>query len=179
MRARRDALSSEEQRALSREICERLGNLETVEKAPMIAAYLATAREANLDEAIARWLSMKTIVVPSLGLKPRFDTLESLEKVRTNARGWRIPLSETKIAAHECEVILVPGLAFDMAGNRLGQGGGWYDRTLERSRQKGRPLVIGICFSCQIIETVPCEKHDARMDFVVTEDRVLDCGEEK
>lgn len=169
MRARRNAISSEERSALSRCICEHLRDLEALHRAPVVAAYLATRHEADLDEAVEWWLENKTVAVPAPGLKPRFDMVQSLENVRINARGLRVPVSERKIAAHEASVILVPGLAFDSGGNRLGQGGGWYDRTLERARHKGAPLVIGVAFECQIVPSVPHENHDARMDYLVTE----------
>jgi 5-formyltetrahydrofolate cyclo-ligase len=176
MRARRNAISTEEQSALSHQICEHLRGFPRLQSASVVAAYLATRHEASLDEAITLWLENKTVGVPAVGLKPRFDILEDLQNVRTNARGLRVPLSERKIASHEADVILVPGLAFDLNGNRLGQGGGWYDRTLERARQKGAPLVIGVTFECQIVEAVPHENHDARIDYLVTETgiRVLD-----
>lgn len=174
MRARRNALSVEQGADFSRRIGERLRAMESVRNAETIAAYLATLHETSLDEAILRWLHEKTVVVPSLGLKPRFDVLESLENVKTNARGLRVPLSNRKIAAPEIGVIVVPALAFDFHGNRLGQGGGWYDRVLDRARDKGKPLVIGVGFEVQIVESVPCNERDQSVDFIVTEDRVLD-----
>lgn len=169
MRLRRNALSIEDNRALSHQICEHLRGFQTLQNASVVAAYLATRHEVSLDEAIAFWLQDKTVAAPAPGLKPRFDVLQNLENVRTNARGLRVPMAERKIAAHEFDIILVPGLAFDLNGNRLGQGGGWYDRTLERARHKSAPLVIGVAFECQIVETVPHENHDARVDCLVTE----------
>lgn len=169
MRLRRNAIAIEGNRALSHQICKHLHDFEILQNAFVVAAYLATRHEVSLDEAIAFWLQDKTVAAPAPGLKPRFDVLQNLENVRTNARGLRVPPAERKIAAHEFDVILVPGLAFDLNGNRLGQGGGWYDRTLERARHKSAPLVIGVAFECQIVETVPHENHDARMDCLVTE----------
>ena len=175
MRARRNAISPENGRAFSQRIGERLHELEAIQNANVVAAYLATRHETNLDEAIALWIESKIVVVPSPGLKPRFDRLESLQNVKSNARGLRLSLSDEKVLAHDCDVILVPGLAFDATGNRLGQGGGWYDRTLERARRKSKPVVIGVCFEIQITETVPHNERDQSVDFVITEDRVLDC----
>ena len=176
MRALRNAISTVENRALSQQICEHLRDFQQLQSASVVAAYLATRHEASLDEVISLWLENKTVGVPALGLKPRFDVLQNLRDVRTNARGLRIPISQRRIASRQADVILVPGLAFDLAGNRLGQGGGWFDRTLERARQKSAPLIIGVAFECQIVELVPHEKHDARMNFLVTESgvRVLD-----
>lgn len=65
-----------------------------------------------------------------------------------------------------CDLILVPGIAFDRKGRRLGRGRGFYDRFLT-----GNPAFkLGVCFACQLVECVPCEAHDAVMDAVVTEE---------
>ena len=173
MRARRNTLSTDEHAASSRQICERLHALDFVENVPIIAAYLSTPHEASLDAAIGLWLETKIVVVPSPGLKSRFDVLQSLENVQANARGLRISSAKNRIAAHEPDVILVPGLAFDSQGNRLGQGGGWYDRTMERARKKGQPIVVGVCFETQIVQVVPCETHDARVDWIVSEKQTV------
>lgn len=176
MRALRNALSIQEYAAFSTQIRTHLREMKAVENAQTVAAFLATRHETNLDDAISSWLETKNVVVPALGLKPRFARLETLQNTKTNARGLRVPLSETKIAAGNCDVILLPGLAFDALGNRLGQGGGWYDKTLERARRNPNVVVVGVCFSCQIVQNVPHDERDQRVDFVVTEDRVLDCG---
>lgn len=67
-------------------------------------------------------------------------------------------------------LLLVPLLAFDRHGYRLGQGGGYYDRTLPLLRDRGRVEAIGIGYSCQEVETVPHGPTDARLDWVVTEE---------
>ncbi len=68
--------------------------------------------------------------------------------------------------APEPDLILVPGLAFDHQGHRMGRGGGFYDRWLEKYPKVKK---IGLCFSCQLADRVPMEAHDARVDIVVTE----------
>jgi len=65
------------------------------------------------------------------------------------------------------EVVLVPGLAFTPAGDRLGQGGGWYDRFLERVRDDC--TTIGVGFDVQLVDALPLETHDVALDHVVTE----------
>jgi 5-formyltetrahydrofolate cyclo-ligase len=69
----------------------------------------------------------------------------------------------------ELDLILVPGVAFDRAGNRLGRGGGFYDRLLPQYRAKR----AGICFDVQCLEEIPAEPHDCRMDLLVTESAIL------
>lgn len=72
-------------------------------------------------------------------------------------------------------LVLVPGLAFDLAGNRLGRGGGFYDRFLE-TLPLPRPTLCGVCFSCQITPLIPHEPHDARVDFLLSEKGLQECS---
>lgn len=67
------------------------------------------------------------------------------------------------------ELLIVPLLAFDRAGWRLGYGAGFYDRTLGALRKAGKALAVGVGFAGQEVESVPHDEHDARVDWVVTE----------
>jgi 5-formyltetrahydrofolate cyclo-ligase len=68
------------------------------------------------------------------------------------------------------EILIVPLLAFDSEGYRLGYGGGFYDRTLEKLRKgRTRPLAIGVAFSAQHVARVPRDHHDQPLDWIVTE----------
>ena len=66
------------------------------------------------------------------------------------------------------DVVIVPGLAFTKDGDRLGQGGGWYDRFLAGVRPDC--ITIGVAFGPQVVAALPVEPHDVRMDLVVTDD---------
>jgi 5-formyltetrahydrofolate cyclo-ligase len=80
--------------------------------------------------------------------------------------GTRIPLDDCP--ARVPDILLVPLLAFDHAGYRLGYGGGFYDRTLA-ALDAARPTAIGLAFAAQEIDKVPRETHDRRLDWIVTE----------
>ena len=68
------------------------------------------------------------------------------------------------------DVIVAPLIAFDRRGGRLGQGGGYYDRTLEALRTTAHPpIYVGLAFSCQETDKVPTEPHDQRLDAILTE----------
>ena len=72
------------------------------------------------------------------------------------------------------DVVIVPALAFDSKKNRIGFGGGYYDTFLEKVRQKNnKVLFIGVCYDFQIIDSVPTEKHDVTLDFVVSESKII------
>jgi 5-formyltetrahydrofolate cyclo-ligase len=67
-------------------------------------------------------------------------------------------------------VMLVPLAAFDVRGHRIGYGGGYYDRAIERLHDRGlRPRLIGVAFDCQLVTEVPNEKHDVQLDAMLTE----------
>jgi 5-formyltetrahydrofolate cyclo-ligase len=70
--------------------------------------------------------------------------------------------------------ILIPGLSFDSTGSRLGRGKGYYDRYL----QNFEGLKIGICYSFQLVEKITSEDHDVKMDYIVTENKILKCLKE-
>lgn len=72
------------------------------------------------------------------------------------------------------DVVIVPALAFDSKKNRIGFGGGYYDTFLEKVRMKNnKALFIGVCYDFQIIDSVPTEKHDVTLDFVVSESKII------
>jgi 5-formyltetrahydrofolate cyclo-ligase len=71
-------------------------------------------------------------------------------------------------------IVLAPLLAFDARGGRLGFGGGYYDATLAQLRAGGPVMAGGLAYSFQKIDEIPLEPHDARLDFVITEDGLLD-----
>lgn len=81
--------------------------------------------------------------------------------------GHEIPADPAAI-----QVVIVPMLAFDTTGNRLGYGAGYYDRFLA---QHPELMTIGLAFSCQEIPSLPAEENDIRMDWIVTEEGILCC----
>lgn len=71
------------------------------------------------------------------------------------------------------DLLLVPMLAFDRAGYRLGWGGGFYDRTLAGLRERGNPVAVGVGYAAQEVDGVPRAGYDARLDWVVTEGDII------
>jgi 5-formyltetrahydrofolate cyclo-ligase len=70
------------------------------------------------------------------------------------------------------ELFIIPGVAFDLCGNRIGHGMGYYDRLLKNTVQAHS---IGLAFECQIIKSIPAEEHDEKVEMIVTEDRCIHC----
>lgn len=89
---------------------------------------------------------------------------------------WDIPVPGEQAASVEPDVLLVPGLSFERSGYRLGYGGGFYDRTLEKLRQSKSVTAIGVAYHAQLAEQVPKGPHDAPLDFIMTDEETIRCG---
>jgi 5-formyltetrahydrofolate cyclo-ligase len=74
----------------------------------------------------------------------------------------------------DMDLIMVPGVAFDRSGNRLGRGLGYFDRLLGRPFKKRVP-VIGLAYELQLVEQVPTTDRDMPVDKIITESEVIDC----
>lgn len=94
----------------------------------------------------------------------------------TIAGVWGIPRPPDSSPLVEPDVLLVPLMAFDRRGYRLGYGGGFYDRTLALLRNKKPVVAIGVAYAAQEVDRVPHGDHDQPMDFVMTEKEVFACG---
>jgi len=96
------------------------------------------------------------------------DVRRDLERGRF---GFKEPLPMLPtIDPSTLDLILVPGRAFDAEGNRLGRGGGYYDRFVAKLRG---PRLVAMAFDCQIVDAVPHESHDRPVDMILTEERVI------
>jgi 5-formyltetrahydrofolate cyclo-ligase len=106
------------------------------------------------------------------------DADRSMHFVQLDERGWREgPLGTTE-PIHEqpveqLDAVLVPGLAFDLLGTRLGRGAGFYDTFL---RDKPHIFKVGVCYSGQIVDGLPRERHDVRMDAICSEQGWIMCS---
>jgi 5-formyltetrahydrofolate cyclo-ligase len=89
---------------------------------------------------------------------------------------WGIPMPEESAEEVEPDVLLVPLLAFDRNGHRLGYGGGFYDRTLAHLRGKKEITAIGVAYSGQEMSQVPSGMMDERLDYILTEAGPRRCG---
>ncbi|WP_373506188.1 5-formyltetrahydrofolate cyclo-ligase [Aestuariivirga sp.] len=89
---------------------------------------------------------------------------------------WDIPIPPDHSPEMFPDVLLVPMLAFDRRGYRLGYGGGFYDRTLERLRAFKTVVAIGVAYHAQMVDEVPLGEHDAPLDYVMTEEETFACG---
>jgi 5-formyltetrahydrofolate cyclo-ligase len=92
------------------------------------------------------------------------------EPLESGAHGTQHPAAGRNVVP---DVVIAPLVAFDRRGHRLGRGGGFYDRAIARLRAHGMPLVVGVAFDAQEVESVPVEPADQHLDWIITETRAI------
>ncbi|HOQ07146.1 MAG TPA: 5-formyltetrahydrofolate cyclo-ligase [Clostridiales bacterium] len=178
---RRNRLSEEEVREKSALLSDRICSLEQYKKASVILAYMSFGNEVSTGTFITRCIKDgKTVALPKVekaegkGCRLSLYAIKDpVEDVVTGFKGIREPdPSRTKLMdPREIDLAVIPGVAFDAAGIRLGYGAGCYDRLLPMLRQDC--VKIGAAFEIQLADVLPAEKHDFRLDAVVTERRTI------
>jgi len=156
-----------------------LSRLPEYERARRVLWYVSHATELPTHEAIRRELARghRIVLIPYVhGRHLRLWRLEHLEELRPGAFGILEPPSELRgLPEREAEpehvdFVVVPGVAFDLQGRRLGSGQGFYDRLLARLRPDCARA--GLCYDAQVVAQLPAEPHDQSVDLIVTERRV-------
>lgn len=162
----------------SKSITDTLLNLDIFSTSSTIMTYLDFNNEVKTEYMINKLISMgKNILVP-ITIKENNQLLPSQIKdlsseIKLGTFGIREPKSEfvRPYSPKNIDILIVPAVAFDVNRYRLGYGGGFYDRFISLLRED--TLVIGIAFDFQIFDTIPKEDHDAQMDLIITESRIL------
>ncbi len=176
MRERLAAIEPVEIARRSAQVMERLHLLDELARAQAVCAYLACPHEPDLDPLLGDLMVRgRTVCVPIVDWQSRQmepGVMTSLRDARCRRHGVReAPPSAPRMSPEALDLVIVPGLAFDERGNRLGRGGGFYDRFL--SRVHPQTPVVGVCFECQVVHSVPTDRHDRPVDCVVTDRRVF------
>lgn len=173
----RESLSDEDVMLKSLGIMRRLEGLSFFARAGTIMAYMDYKKEVITSQIIEKALSTgKRIVLPlTIPDKHQLVLIEIKDlksDITAGFKGIREPKynNERIVTPREVDLVLVPGVVFDERGYRIGYGGGYYDRFLKETSA----CKVGLAFELQI-HTVPEEEHDIKMDYVVTEDRIINC----
>ncbi len=171
--ARRKAQPEKDQ--ASRAICERFASLPAYEAADTVMLYVHMRDEVRtqefLPEAIA---SGKRVIVPyCVENELELFRLESMDELEIGTWGILEPrillrgMPTKRAEPREIDVIIVPGVAFDRRGGRLGHGRGYYDRLLQHVRPDA--TLAGVCYESQLFPEVPMLEYDVFMNHVLTE----------
>ncbi len=178
VRAKRLALPAEKAHAAAIRAVHRLWSLPILSRAQSLALYLPVGGELDCTPlAVQAWRRGRTTFLPLVTRGTlRFAPFSANSTLRTNRFGILEPLTSARhwVGARQLDVIIAPLVAFDENANRLGMGGGYYDRTLaflmQRSSRR-RPHFVALAFEMQKIATLPIHAWDVRLDAVVTEER--------
>lgn len=158
----------------ARAFADRVMALPAVAQARAVALTIAGRTEPPTDAIIAALAARGvTVLAPQVRPDGGMDWLpiDASTSWQANQFGIQEPVGAG--GALDADVVLVPALAVTPDGRRLGQGGGYFDRALVSAERS--ITTIAVVFDDEILDDVPCEPHDARVDWVVTERRVLDC----
>ena len=171
----RAALSVEERDVRSRLIREKVIAASWFRHAEYIACYLPSADEVNTWEIIARaWAMKKRVFAPIIGKTShmQFQEITAKTELQRNRFGLFEPNDGEMVSARMLDVVLAPLVAFDNKNNRVGMGGGYFDRTFSFLKHRNawtRPKIIGLAFACQKVEEISPNPWDIRLFCVVTD----------
>ncbi len=174
--ALRNAMPLEAIAAKSSAIVRRLTELREIRESSTLMVYLSFGSEVVTDGLIDwGWEAGKRIVVPFCHPESREMTpclLGGFAELETGHYGIREPKADSLrvVSPGEIDAVLVPAVAFDRQGYRVGYGGGYYDRFLPKVPRAAK---IGAVFACQIVPEVPRDRYDVQADRVVTEEGIL------
>ena len=136
-----------------------------------VGLYRSTANEPGTETLLTDLLARGArVAVPARhGKDYRWAWVDARTRWRKAAHGILEPVRAVPVDPAELRVVVVPGVAFDARGGRLGHGGGHFDRLLAQ----GDALRVGLCFENRLLAEVPMEAHDIRMEVVITDKRVI------
>ena len=166
IREQKRAMTEEEIFSRSQRLGEMFLATAAYQNAKTIYGYLPYNQEVRTVPILQRALNDgKQVAVPKIyGDTMRFLYLTDLSKVEKNAMGIPEPIADEPVAEDETALVLMPGVAFTKTGDRMGYGGGFYDRFL--SAEPNHPT-IALCYDFQIVESLPTEEFDIPVDLVL------------
>ena len=163
-RALREAKTPDEVRDDSAALCRRLAEWDLLRKARRVMAYIAFRNELDLSPLFEALPGIEWIVPRVVGTRLVLHPYDPQRLVR-HRFGMLEPAADLPVIAPDTlDMVLVPGVCFDLQGGRMGFGGGFYDSFLPTTNA----LRVGITFDDCLLDEVPCDAHDQRMDWVVT-----------
>ena len=182
MAARRRALTPPARMAAAQGLRRTLEQLPEYLTDTRVAGYWATGGELPLNLVIPPLAARgQRFLLPLLAKNKElhFAPWNSGDDVAPNRYGIPEPVAPREwFAPFQLDLVLVPLLAFDRRGHRLGHGGGWYDRSFAFLKQQARPtepLLVGVAYDFQEVEHLDAEPWDVPLDYVATEHELIDC----
>ena len=176
--SKRDSIPPEVRRVKNRMVCERMLSLDEFNNASIIFFFASFRTEVDTTEMIKSALtSGKRVLLPKVD-KDRHELLlyeiRDFSELTPGFMGIPEPSFQGRqMSINDADIVIIPGAGFDASGNRIGYGGGYYDRLLS-GLQKQIPA-IAPAYEEQVVDTIPSEPHDIRVQMIVTDRRVIRC----
>ncbi len=139
-----------------------------------IIAYVPIHNEVDTSLLVQHALhSGRMVALPAVvGREMVFRAVQPGCALRRGAFGIPEPPADARLLnPADADLVLLPGVAFDLQGHRIGYGKGFYDKTVHSMEGQGK--LVGLCYDFQIVEKIPGQMHDVKMDRIVTEQRVI------
>lgn len=166
----RSGLTENECIEKSRIIANKLFSTRAYRENSNILLYMAANNEVSTSDIFNQAiLDGKKVYFPKVyGKEMAFISVAALDELEKGSFGISEPVSDNIVDITE-GLIIMPGVAFDRSCNRIGYGGGFYDRYMEKHT---RLASCAICYECQLVDTIPAEPHDKKPEMVITENNV-------
>jgi len=164
IRATKKKHTAEELKLQSEAVLRKLAAHPRFAEANRVMLYASLPDEVQTLDFIETWRHRKTIILPKVAGDDIIPT-ELSDNVPFVEGDFHIPEPQNHPYTGEFDLIVVPGMAFDKAGHRLGRGKGYYDRFLA---QHPDVYTIGICFDFQLLPEIPCEPHDRKISEIIS-----------
>lgn len=167
--AKKRAMTPEQIESASRRLAERLFATDLYQNALSVYGYLSFNEEIRTLPILRRALADgKRVAVPKVfGDEMRFLWMDDLSLVAPGYYDIPEPIADGPAADDPLALVLMPGLAFDPEGRRVGYGGGFYDRYLAAHPDH---KLVALCYGFQLVDHLDCEAHDVPVDMVIADD---------
>lgn len=159
-------------------IFDRLISSNIYKKSKVLFTYVSFGSEVDTLALIEKAISDgKTVCIPKTNFEDKemkAIKIESLRELIKTKQGILEPIGGEELNIDSIDFIIMPGVAFDFNGNRIGYGAGFYDRFLNKQRKKS--IKVALCYETQIIEDAMAEEHDIKVDYIITENYIKNIG---
>lgn len=174
---KRDNISLDKRKRKNDKIKNYLLSIREFSSSDTVCLYAAFRSEVATSELLkASMAAGKKVLLPKVdrdGHMLKLYEIEDMKELQAGFMGIPEPSpSDSRLASiDEVDVVVIPGAAFDCSGNRLGYGEGYYDILL--SGKKEKITIIALAYEEQIVDAIPAEDHDVKVDIIVTDKRVI------
>ncbi len=171
---KRNSLPENKVRLKSEAIWKCLSALRQYKSAKTVMFYVSIKNEVRTRGMINDALKNKTVAVPKMEKNEIEPSIIAGMESLVEAGKFNIPepMGLIKMNYKSIDIVIVPGVVFDINGHRIGYGFGYYDKFL---KNVPKALKVGLAYEFQVIDKIPRQEHDVPVDFIITEDRIIDC----